>query len=385
MLGKHKRSDPGDPGHIVPNTKGTSNEISFSVLHQMRNAAAEEGASARPAWEFPHDEVRQRRRARRRGKRLMMAGIVVAVLAVVALGATAVVVNMQNQMDHVARMKGVLTQVADECNELKPYVDTVSAAVAQPLDTVDLASMKSAYEAATPMLSSTADDLRQLKGQLEEVQQHLQVPGDREAANQGIAAINAQLNLIDQGQAIMEWALPAQEAYAAAKEAMEQILRADTLADEATERIAQLNADNARASQEASQQAQEALTQARDDLETAQEIMQQLEARMDGSTFAGDTMDTYVEYAQRRLEAQAAAVRSMQAYLDRDKVTLQQANDQYNQLEQQAADMIGTLGATPADAFASVFTAARATEADQWTAETARLAQALSAVHVYLS
>ncbi|WP_251212983.1 hypothetical protein [Adlercreutzia murintestinalis] len=396
MLGRHKHPDPGDPGHIVPYTKGTSNEISFSVLHNMRNAAAEEGTTSRPAWEFPHEEVRQRRRARRRGKRLMVAGMVVAVLGVVALGATAVVINVQNQMDHVARMKGVLQGVVDQSSALQPYNDMLTAALAQPPATMSFADMKAVSEKISPTLPNIADDLRQLKSQLEEVQQHLQVPADREAANQGITVINAQLNLMDMGEAAISWALPAHEAYEQATEAMEHILRANTLAEEATAQIATLNADNARASQTKSEEAQKELTTARDELQAVQTCMQQLEARAadpseaDTATFeaADAAMRTYLEYAQLRLDAQAAAVQSMQAYLDRDRTTLQQSNDRYNQLEQQAADIISNAAATPTlptEALASVFTTVSTSEADQWSAESARMAQALAAVRAYLS
>lgn len=388
MLGKPRKPDPGDPGHIVPTTKGTSNEISFSVLHQMRNAAAQEGAPGRPAWEFPQEEVKQRRRARRRGKRLAALGIGLGVLALaVAMGAL-VVVNVQHQMDHVARMKGMLGQVSARCDELAGFNEAVAAALVQQMGTVPYDQMKAAYDAAEPGLPAKAEELRQLKGQLEAVQENLKVPADREAANQGIAAVNAQLNLIDMGQQAMAWALPAQDAYGQAKAAMDHIMAANDLASRATEQIATLNAESAQASQQTSQQALAELASARDGLQAAADqlaTLAQREGAGDATVAATATIAQYLDYTQLRIDAQQAAVQSMQAYLDRDKGTLAQANDRYNQLEQRAVELIAAQSVTPADAFATAFTAVRTPASDQWAAESARAAVAASAVRDYLS
>lgn len=385
MFRRNKKA-PGDPGHIVPNTQGTSNEISFSVLHNMRNAAAEGGEPQRPAWEFPQEEVKQRRRARRRGRRLMVAGITVAVLAVVALAATVLVVNVQNQLDHVARMRSTLSQVIGACEELAPFNDAVRAAVAQPMGTTPFADMEAAYDAALPGVPEQTGRLEDLRAQLEELQEHLQAPGDREAAHQGIAAANAQLNLLDMGKQMMDAALPAQEAYAQAEAAMAHILKADQLDDEATAAAQELNAENAKASRDKSQQAAQELEQAQNALQAVQQQAGALVPKAgDGAQANMDALTGYAAYVQTRLDAQRAAAASMQAYLDRDKAALQAQNDRYNQLEQQAADQIAQLPQAPAASFAALYEAASAGSADQWSAEEARAQAALEAVRSYLA
>lgn len=386
MPNKHRQQRGSDPGHIIPYTKGTSNEISFSVLHSMRNAAEEEGQLARPAWEFPQDEVRQRRARRLRGKWIATVGIVIAALAVVGVLGALLVTNIQNQIDHVAHMKNVLYAVVEESEQTQPYNDAVSAALMQQIGTTSYTDIQKMYNTSQTNVSTWRERLQTMRTELEELQEHLQLPSDRETANQGITAINAQLNMLDLGEQVMTYALPAQKAYTEAEEAFSQILAADALDEEATQYANELNTENAQASRDASQQAADALETASIDLDDVLEVTKQLQAR--APEVGDDTiaiLSEYLAYVQQRAEAQRAATTSMQAYLDRDKTTLQQANDRYNILEQQAADRIAVQEQLPTIAFATFFSAARNTDADQWAAESARAAVALTSLRDYLA
>ncbi len=474
MLGKKKQ--PGDVGHIRPSTQGTSNEISFSVLHAKSNAAAQDqGSPLRPAWELPQEELHARRTRRRRGRRLIVAAMVLAAVGVVAVVTSLVVVNVQRQLDHVANMKWTLQQVIDECDQLRGFNDAVSQALVQTMGSTPAADMEKTYNAYSGQLPGRIEHLRELKGQIESLQQQLQLPADKEAANQGISAVNAQLNLIDMSRADMEFALPAQQAYADAQQAMEDILRADGLAREATDIMADMNAETAAQSKAKSEECLAALREARTALLSAQEEVQKLVGGSDGSnaesadeqstaeqgaeddaveeptaegeqpteqsaaddqpekrpeagapategspagttaenaSSAGEaatadpqqadtsnatdptphdsaapdaTIALYLEYTDLRIRAQEAAITSMQAYIDRDKATLQQANDTYNQLEAQAVQLIAGQTLVPSADVAAAFNAARPPYSDQWSAEAARASVALTAVRDYLS
>lgn len=434
MLGKKKQ--PGDVGHIRLGTQGTSNEISFSVLHAKSNEAAQDqGAPARPLWELPQEELRARRTKRRRGRRLMIAGLTLAIAGVLAVVGTFVVVNVQRQLDQVANTRWLLQQVVDECDQLQPLNEVVSQALVETIGSVPAAQIDESYDAAAAQADAHADQLRQLKGQLEGAQQRLQLPADKEAANQGIQAVNAQLNLLDMSGDDMAFALPAQQALAGAQQAMDDILRADGLAREATEVMADMNADTAAQSKAKSEECLAALQQAREALLSAQTEVLALagnveagadeengdeeadsaeagETAADGNAVAASanasssetpeaadadsassdtasapdaTIARYLEYVDLRIEAQEAAIASMQAYLDRDKATLQQANDTYNQLESQAAQLIADFALAPADDVVAAFNGARTARADQWSAELARASVALTAVRDYLA
>lgn len=423
MLGKKKQ--PGDVGHIRLGTQGTSNEISFSVLHAKSNEAAhDQGAPARPLWVLPQEELRERRTKRRRGRRLMVAGLTLAIVGLLAVVGTFVVMNVQRQLDQVANTRWLLQQVVDECDHLQPLNEAVSQALVQTIGSVPAEQVDESYNTANTQSSARADQLRQLKEQLESAQQRLQLPADKEAANQGIQAVNAQLNLLDMSGDDMAFALPAHQAFADAQRSMADILRADELAREATEIMADMNADTAAQSKARSEECRAALQQAREALLAAQqEVLALVEgaeessgqsadgadapAAADGGEPAADapeanhdaeassapdaasapdaTIARYLEYVDLRIEAQNAAIASMQAYLDRDKATLQQANDTYNQLESQAAQLVTDHAFTPADDVAAAFNAARITRADQWSAELARASVALTAVRDYLA
>lgn len=379
MFGK-KKSD--DVGHIKPSTQGTSNEISFSVLHAKSNAATqEEGSPARPMWELPQEELKARRTKRRRSRRLATAALVLGIVAIVVVVGSIVVVNVQRQLDHVAYMRSVLQQAMDECDQLKSFNESVSEALVQNMGSVPYADIESKYESAQKRVPQASARLRDLKSQIEDAQKYLTLPGDKEAANQGIAAINAQLNLLEMGEEDMQFALPAQKAYADAGKAVEDILRANDLAREATDLMANMNADSAAASKAKSEECLNVLRSARDELSSAQEEVGVLSS----DPSQASVLATYLEYVNLRIEAQEAAISSMQAYIDRNKATLEQANSTYNQLESQAAALISGQQFLPADDVSAAFNTARGDMADQWSSELARNSVACSAVRDYLA
>ena len=55
----------------------------------------------------------------------------------------------------------------------------------------------------------------------------------------------------------------------------------------------------------------------------------------------------FINYAAKREEAQRTALDADQAYLDRDKEQLAKKNEEYNGLEQEAADLAEAMGADP--------------------------------------
>ncbi|WP_165062745.1 hypothetical protein [Adlercreutzia sp. ZJ154] len=428
MFGNRKKS--GDVGHIKPSTQGTSNEISFSVLHAKSNAAAQDqGSPARPAWELPQEELNARRTKRRRGRRLMAAAITLAVAAIVVVVASIVVVNVQRQLDHVAYTKSVLQKVLDECDQLQPFNDSINDALVQNIGTKSYSDLESNYKTAQTQSSQHDKRLHDLKSEIEDAQQYLTLPADKEAANQGLAAINAQLNLIQMAASDMEFALPAQKAYSDAESAVGDILHANDLAREATELTSNINAENAAASKAKSEECLAALQTASEKLNSVQNEVLTLSNAVestDSQSSTGSSEDenkqqpeasaedkseqqpealtdnqneqqpetpadpdavvsTYIEYVNLRIKAQESAIASMQAYIDRDKTTLQQANDTYNQLETQAASLMAEQTLLPSDDVSAAFNKARTPYVDQWNSELARVTVACSAIRDYLS
>ena len=57
------------------------------------------------------------------------------------------------------------------------------------------------------------------------------------------------------------------------------------------------------------------------------------------ASYPGLNLEEVSPYLDKRLEAQQAALAADQAYLDRDKKALKKKNDQYNKLEEEAADL----------------------------------------------
>lgn len=381
MFSRKKKG--GGSGHIVPRTQGTSNEISFSVLHNISNTAAQEGAPERPAWEFPTDEVRARRTRRRRANRLVSVALALAATAALVLVGAVVFMNVQNHLDHVAHLRSILSQVTAECDNAAKLNGTVDAALVQTVGNTPYEQIETQWKKEQQGMAQTTERLQSLKRQIESQQTHLGSPADIEASNQGIAAINAQLNMVEMSKEFMPDALAGQLAYTQARNAMAELLEANDMAREATELIAQLNMETAAASLAKSQECKAKFEGAYENLVAARDYIQN-EPEGEQKTQAENVLSSYIDYADLRIKSQQAAINSMQAYIDRTSAPLQQANDEYNTLEAQAAEIISQQDTLPEDAVAEEFANARTEQSTQWSSEAARLTVALNDVRDYL-
>lgn len=402
MLGKRRRSD--SPGFIKPHTQGTSNEISFDVLDKKRNAADD---PTPPAWEFSHAEVEKRKKKRVRNKRLFVTMIVVITVAVCLFLGMLVWSQLHNQMDNIQQLRQALTQVQEEDQLLDPFKEVVTNSLSLPLDQLN-EETEAEYKAANSTASAVSSQNAEIKRRLESLQATLQA-ADLEASNQGIAAINADHNAVELGRTIMSYVQSAIDGYAQADSAFQSMMTADSLAREsaalmesqtiegANQSIAKSNEciaefNRAKAALQKASDAYEEFPKA-DPLKNSGNIhpinsdsatTSENASANEDSPSSANPIKPFIEYVDLRIQAQHSAIESTQAYIDRNKETLVQANDTYNSLEVQAADLVSKQPNYPAEALGQAYAEACKTQSDQWEAEVARATAAIKAVRDYL-
>lgn len=318
--------------------------------------------SSSAAWAAPVDEVARRKAQRLGRRRLMMALCCLIAVAAVSAGVFAVSNSFKAQQSDRGVLIGYIKAAQDaDDQKLQDFDDLVSDVVNTPLESlvageyqkstsadsadagseevssngetepVSFAAMRSS---ALEKSSSAEKELSDAKGGIEQLQSVLVNGADREAANQALTFINARLDMLKSGGDILSAAEVAADAYAAAQDAWNCMLLADSYARDAANLVAKASDDNMNLSTLKSEHAVETLVQARDDL-------LQAEALYDVD------LSRFVEYVNLRIDAQYAAIDSNNAYLNRDAAAMEAANNTYNELDTQAVELIKEIDQTP--------------------------------------
>lgn len=419
-------------GHIKENTFGSSNEISFSVLDAKKNSAEEDSDSKAgegsplgrislftlgrgkkpsstpakdqlittpsmgessasgksgvgkltptgkidtsrvnqkldgaptPKWEYSQQEVSQRKAKRKKAKRSAIAVGVLIALVCVGIGGYFAVRAIQHQMDFIGQLDEQISVVKSQLQELEPFVQNINDISSKPLDQLDPSSISQSYDSQKKMLQNVQSKLRSAKSDIERLQEHLVSPADKERSNQTIQSINAQLNMIEIGQQTISWYLPFGNSYIEAELFMSKLVEGDGFAREAASLA---NESTSQKFQESIEKSNQAISAFEEAIVAAANVREDLNL---------ESVQVYIDYVDLRINAQRSAITADQAYLGVNSAQLISANDDYNQKETQAAEMVaGFDGRYPADLVSDAFAASRSSNSDiaSWTAEYAR-------------
>lgn len=385
-------SPSSDPGHIKKHTIGSSNEISFSVLHAMSNSADNTGSSnssstpsgspstgsfpainlkkskpgetiTQPKWTYSQQEVNERKSKRKQAKRFaIVTGILIGCAALIIVGFFAVRA-VRHQLDFIGQLNEQIDIVLVQEQTLSGFKDSVQAVADKPISELD----KTAQQQLKAQQSASIDHVRQVfegcKSEIERIQGWLVAPADKERSNNAISAINANLNLIEIGENLLDWSLPYEEEYAQAQTFLNKLLEADSLARQAAATSGEPTRETIQASIETSNRAIVCFNE-------AQAIVVALR-----DATGLESLQPFVDYTALRIQAQEHALDADQAYLDVNSAGLIAANDAYNACEAQAANLMSEQGGVyPDDLIATRFEEARTANADveSWRSEVAR-------------
>lgn len=295
------------------------------------------------SWRTSEEDVARRKHVRIRRKRLAQAAAACAALVFLSLGIYALVSVMEEQRDVRGKLLGGIENVEEADASVVSFDELVVSVINDDAMALDVSEISRSYDGLSPQLDDSYGELEAAKGLIERLQSDLTDNREKEAANQAIAAINARLNMIDSGRLIVEEAIASRTAMQYAAEGWDYLLDADALARDAAALVLDTSVDSVTASMEKTREATSLFESAAAAFGSAQAAYSLLD------------MDPYTRYVDLRLAAQACALASDQAYLDRDKDTAAAQNDEYNSLDAQAADLAPSIMANPAETAAELF------------------------------
>lgn len=247
-------------------------------------------------------------------------------------------------------------------------------------DTANNAAIGSARSASatanntptTEQLNEASKQLKEIKASIETLQSSIKDTSDIETSNRALIAINARLNMIDAGGAILSTTTNLLQLYEKAQEGWNTLLEGDSLTRDAATLIAETSPENTLASSEISTEAITTFAQARESLVAAQDLCPEID------------LSAFLEYIDLRIEAQEQALASNQAYLERNKERAGEANEAYNNLESEAATLIKSQKSDPIALVEEYFEQAINSDVATYDTERARASEADAFLRDYL-
>lgn len=298
------------------------------------------------AWKTPEDDVARRKRTRVRRKRLVQAVSALSVSALLVAGVYLLVSVMEEQRDVRGKLLAGIEDVEQADAAVVSFDEMVISVINDDGMALDVSELSQGYEKLSLQVEASCAELESAKALIEQLQSDLADNREKDAANQAIAAINARLNMIDSGRLIVEETISARTAMQYASQGWNGLLAADALARDAAALVADTSVDSVTASMEKSREASALFGEAAEAFDAAR------------TSYPSFDMELYATYVDLRLAAQACALASDQAYLDRDKETAASQNDEYNSLDARAADLAQSIAANPSEGIAELLLSA---------------------------
>lgn len=416
------RNKTGAAGHIKKNTQGTSNEISFSVLDSMKGPDEEDDGTSplgrislftlgpkRPAgtpskepslpgtssagkrsngrskprgtsWKPPAGEVKERRKHRKRSKRLAIAFVGALCTVGLAFGGIVAVGRYQQMQERAQTLDGQIESVREQYSVAEPFLTLVESTLQTPLAEVDAAALDAQVVDWDARQQSVATKLRATKTSLEHLEEQL-TGTDAERANSAIAVVNATTKAMEAGRGALAEVLDAAKANAQAQAFTENAVAGDSDARAA----AAIPLSDTSSTEAAISQSNAAIADFAAARDAVQALASNAAALIEGSgaftESAADLLKPFADYANLRIQAQECAIQADEGYLNQSSQQIAEANARYNELEQQAAELITEQrGRYPADILQRAYEEAlpQSENVTSWQTEWGRAKQELS-------
>ncbi|NHM13930.1 hypothetical protein [Xiamenia xianingshaonis] len=388
---------PTGAAHVKRHTKGTSNEISLSVLDAAKNAVRPgrhkddpkvgtvslftvPGFRKKPKGAPKKDEsllydtgIGRRKRARgtwksrpahasdaaaptERGGALRwlasfgaVAFVVAASIGLVALGASFVSKDVSHQSYQSDRLDTAIAGL-QETDEVFESLDVL---VNDPFG-----SHPEEEELVYARRSAVGDSLAEADAAAREASENLRDNREKEVAANAVATAASRTNLWNVGLSVVDEARAARAARECVEEGWQAVLDADIHLKKAASLVSDTTDENIRRANEETNAASASLQQA---------VSLFMEAQ---NAYPSYDVALFLDYLQKRIESCGYALASNQALLDRDKETAQAQNDAYNQADQEAVELAEGLPNNPVASVKDVFEASVADKMKDY--ETAR-------------
>lgn len=309
------------------------------------------------SWTTPVDEVARRKSARRRNKALAIAALSIMAIAALVVGVQALSSVLEEQKSVRDRLITAISDVEEADETLVVFDELVVSMINDTEGELDTSELETQYAAIRSDLDVAYNKLVEAKSLIERLQQDLTNNQDLEASNQAIASINARMNMIDSGRLIAENTIAGRKAIDFTTLAWDELLQGDSLSREAASMVTNTTVENVGASKAKSTEALALFRSSYENMVAAQDA------------FADLDITGFINYVDLRIRAQECAIASDQAYLDRNKELAASKNDEYNNLDKQAAELAQGFEEEPADIARALMDSLLAGEVEAYASE----------------
>lgn len=356
-MAKFKKTLIPKSGHLVDKTIGSTNEISFSVLDKAKKDVDYGGEETAP-WSLDEKRVAEQKRKRtgkiRRRALLITLLIVASIIAILLAISTFVQINT-----------GSLVTLKHDINEAISVSDKSSSLLSLGSKLVndecgDIASTDFLKNFDTNKLEidKEIEEHNKLKDKITTDLKEIATPTDVEAGNNALEMLDRQARLLDELKNNMDDAKPFVLEFVSTTNAMNSLMNGDSKSREATSLLSNANAEDARKSIQASDEAITQFEDAKFYFENANDVGK---SEVDYSD--------YINYCNLRIEAENAGKTSAQAYIDRNKETLDAENAIYNDKLSQATEIASAWKEKPFEQVGSKFKDKLSGKNEAWSSE----------------
>lgn len=342
--------------HIKRRTAGSSNELSFDVLDAARHHLDSQQKQGKRTADRPplgavhaegsdgtykatlsaEDEVRRRKRMRRKhALRLKVVGAL-AVIAVLCAGVMFSYNLYKDRTDFNGKVNGLVASIVEGDDALVK----LDSLMGDPFDRFQ-ADERNQLLAQLPML---LDGLEKVDARAGELVDQAASEGDQVTLREISAAVQARMTMLGAASQAFRLSAAVNRDEDAANRTWMHVVDADQTVREA----AQLA--NSALTEEETVAARDTTAAAAEALQTASDKLEALEQQVKGLDFTAQR-----DYLACRIEALGFAVDTSDALLAGDRSAASLANEEYNRLERQAAAMAEGLPPSVADAVAAAY------------------------------
>lgn len=356
-MAKFKKTLIPKSGHLVDKTIGSTNEISFSVLDKAKKDVDYGGEETAP-WSLDEKRVAEQKRKRtgkiRRRALLITLLIGASIIAILLTISTFVQINTGS----LGTLKHDINEVISTYDKGSNLLSLGNKLVNDECGDIASTDFLKNFDSVKIEIDKEAKETNNLKDKIATDLKEIATPADVEAGNNSLEMLDKQVRLLDELKNNMDDAKPFVLEFVSTTNAMNSLMNGDSKSREATSLLNNANMEDAKKSIQASDEAITQFEDAKFYFENAKDV----------GTRELDYSD-YVNYCNLRIEAENAGKTSAQAYIDRNKETLDAENAIYNDKLSQATEIANNWKERPFEQVGSKYRDKFSGKNEAWNSE----------------
>lgn len=322
-MGLFNKKNNDVAGHVIKKTRGTSNEITFSVLDtKVEN---DEKNSQDHPWEINKKDVQEKKKKRTRKKRLVFLSIATCVCILIVGITLALASYIQINSGSLAKYKDEIKKVSKISEDLGNYRAILANVSYGDTNTIASTGIKDNCDKYIREIQKEQEKLNECKSKIESLINDIATPADKEAGNNTIMLINSENELINCEVQIFKVGQDYIKNREIANSVLKKMIEADSLERSASQLLLNGNIEDANSSIEESQKAKSMW-------EDVNNMLHEIKY---------ETLDVsqHILFCEKKIQAQEKAIVSAKAYVNRNKEELKSNNDEYNILQEESQEI----------------------------------------------